>query len=158
MKEILLTQEKVALVDDEDFEYLSKFVWYAMKNGNTFYAVRNSKCTNGKRTTICMHCEIMGSIGIDHIDHDGINNQKLNLRVCTHSNNLMNRRKWGNTSSKFKGVNFDKRSGKWRVQIMANWKRTCIGYFTSEDDAARAFDAKAKELHGEFAYLNFTNE
>jgi len=156
MREINLTQEKVALVDDEDYQYLNSFKWYAMESRKTFYAVRRIR-VNGKQNTVWMHGEILNGKGIDHIDHDGLNNQKSNLRFCTPSQNLMNTRKRENTSSVYKGVYFYKQSNKWRAQIMINGKYARLGCFASEVDAARAYNTKAIELFCEFANLNIVD-
>lgn len=159
MKEIKLSQfgknkgKYVALVDDEDFEGLNSFKWYAMEGGKTFYAVRRIMF-NGKRRGILMHCEIMNGKGIDHIDHDGMNNQKSNLRFCTQRENMMNQRKQENTSSIYKGVCFFKRTGKWMAHITINGKNIHLGYFETEIEAAKAYNDKAIELFGEFANLN----
>ena len=156
MKEIQLTQGKMALVDDESFETLNQFKWYAKKSGKTFYAVRNLYVC-GRPKQIYMHCVIMNRKGIDHIDHDGCNNQKSNLRVCTRSENQMNRTKQENTSSIYKGVYFSKAHKKWKAEISINSKKIRLGNFDSEIDAAKAYNAKAVELFLEFANLNIIN-
>lgn len=156
MKEIKLTQGKVALVDDEDFKALNQFKWYAHKYRNTFYANRGVGL-NGKQITQSMHGVIMNGKGIDHHDHNGLNNQKSNLRLCTQSENCMNRSKMGNTSSIYKGVHFHKPNNKWLSSLRINGKHVHLGLFVSEIDAARAYNAKAVELFGEFVNLNNIN-
>lgn len=156
MKEIYLSQGQIALVDDEYFEYLNGFKWYALKARNTFYAARKI-WVSGKQKTILMHWEVMNGKGIDHIDGNGLNNQKSNLRFCTQSENCMNTRKYANKSSLYKGVSFFKRDSNWRAQIMINRKEIHLGYFTSEVNAAKAYNEKAIELFGEFANLNLVN-
>lgn len=153
MKEIQLTQGKVAQVDDENFESLNAHKWYAKKKGKTFYAGRDIQA-DGKQTTHRMHWEVLGGKWIDHRDHDGLNNQKTNLRFCTNSENCMNRRKFANTSCTYKGVYFNKTTGKWRAMIGINGKRINLGYYVDETEAAKAYNTKAIELFGEFAYLN----
>ena len=153
MKEIQLTKGQVVLVDDEDFEYLNQYKWYADKGSSTFYAKRDV-WVNRKRTRILMHCEILNGKGIDHIDHNGLNNQKNNLRFCTNSENSMNRRKQENCTSVYKGVYFSNPAKKWRADIMFNYKHIFLGHFVSEVEAAKAYNAKAKELFREFANLN----
>lgn len=143
----------VALVDDEDFEDLNQYKWHAAKFGNNFYAMRNIRI-DGKRTSIKMHREIMGRKNIDHIDHDGLNNQRSNLRVCTHQENHMNRRANINATSAYKGVSFKKQTGRWIAKIHINDKQINIGSFADEVDAARAYNKKAIELFCEFANLN----
>lgn len=153
MKEIQLSQGLVALVDDEDFEALNQFKWCANKMGNAFYAARNIR-VDGKRTRITMHCEVMNGKWIDHIDHNGLNNQKSNLRFCTRSENQMNKQKKENTSSIYKGVYFYKPNGRWQASIRINYKKIHLGYFDLEIDAAKAYNKKAIELFCEFANLN----
>lgn len=167
MKEIQLTQGKVALVDDEDYERVNQFKWYAQKHGNgTFRAVRNETLRSRKdaretglpiHKTILMHRFILNvpdSMDIDHVNHNTLDNQKDNLRICTHSQNTMNQLLQGGTSSKYKGVCWNKQRKKWIVYIKCEGKRTNLGYFTDELEATKAYNAKAGDLHGEFAYLN----
>lgn len=155
MKTIPLTQGLFALVDDEDFEYLNQWKWYAARQWNTYYAFRQDY-SSGKPKTIRMHREVMGEDprNIDHRDGDGLNNQKCNLRYCTHSQNHQNRKHHRNTSSIYKGVSLT--YNKWRAQIMNQGKVAYIGLFYTEEEAALAYDTKAKELFGEFARPNFS--
>lgn len=153
MKEIQLTQGKVALVDDDNFETLNQYKWFAVKLGNVFYARRNIS-VNGKRSGQFMHNIIMGRKGVDHIDRDGLNNKVSNLRFCTKSENGMNRCKQRNTTSIYKGVSFHKRNNNWKASIRLEGKDIYLGCFTNEVDAAKAYNAKAIELFGEFANLN----
>ena len=157
MEEIKLSQGKVALVDDEDYEYLNQWKWCAAKCGNTFYAVR-AVSADGGQTIMRMHWEVMKAKGIDHIDRDGLNNQRSNLRLCTNSENHMNTRKCPNKSSIYKGVSFLKNAGKWRASIMINGKTIDLGLFVYEVDAARAYNLKAIKLFGDFANLNILPE
>lgn len=156
MKEIKLTQGQIALVDDDDFEALNQYKWSAKKSGSKFYA-RRSIIVHGKQITQYMHCEVMKGKGIDHIDINGLNNQKSNLRICTQSENMMNVQKKENCTSVYKGVNFHKPNSKWRAAIKINGKQIHLGYFTSEADAARTYNKKAIELFCEFANLNNVN-
>ena len=154
MKEIKLTQGKVALVDDEDFEALSQYKWDAAKNYKTFYAQRNLPRIDGKQVKVSMHCTILGNKWVDHIDHNGLNNQKSNLRFCTNQQNQMNRRVQENKLSIYRGVSFHKKNRKWTAGIKINNKSINIGYYDSEIEAARAYNQKAIELFCEFANLN----
>ena len=108
MRLIPLTQGKFAQVDDEDFMSLNQYKWFAHKNGNNFYAIRNSPRIQGKQLKIRMHEIILGNskdkMVIDHIDHDGLNNQKKNLRFVTVSQNCKNKRASSNGNSKYLGV------------------------------------------------------
>lgn len=159
MKQIPLSQGLFALVDDEDFEYLNQFKWHARKSRDTFYASRNLKISKNNRKTIQMHRVILGTtdtkIQGDHIDGNGLNNQKSNLREATHEQNRRNTKSYKNGVSKYKGVSYRKDSKKWRSIINFNKKVIRLGYFSSEIEAAKAYDVKAKELFGEFAWLNF---
>lgn len=158
MKRINLTQNKVAIVDDQDYDWLSRRKWYAHKGTHGYYAVRNSKKCEGKKHLIRMHRAIMGlqygdKQEIDHINHNGLDNRRCNLRVCTHRQNGYNQTsKTG--SSKYKGVSWYKPYKKWESYIDTNGKRQKLGYFDNEIDAAKAYNDKAKELFGEFACLN----
>lgn len=157
MKQIALTQGKFALVDDEDYEYLNQFKWYAHKKKNTYYAKREL-WINKKNVVLPMHKAILNpEIGqvCDHIDGDGLNNQRSNLRLCIKAENCRNQRIRTGTSSKFKGVSFQPSRNKWTAYITIDYKRISLGRFLSEEDAAKAYDAKAKVLHGEFANVNF---
>ena len=154
MKEVLLTRGMIALVDDEDFEYINQWKWKAQKGRNTYYATRNVN-KKGKYKTISMHrlvLSIEDKREIDHKDRDGLNNQKLNLRVCSNHENQGNKVGWGR--SKYKGVSFINR-GYIQAQIRINNKSVYLGLFHNEEDAARAYDRKAIEVFGEFANLNF---
>ena len=157
MKEIQLTQGKVALVDDDMYEYLNQWKWQVNKNGNKFYAV-TSWLINGKYRTINMHRLITNNkntkMHTDHINGDGLDNRKINLRICTTSQNSMNRGLQINNTTGFKGVNYDKFSNKFRAQIRVNNIYKNLGYYIDPKDAARAYNAAAIKLHGEFANLN----
>jgi hypothetical protein len=155
MKTIPLTQGKVALVDDEDYEWLSRWKWYAILNGHTWYAARKD-CSGDRPRAVSMHRQIMGEPEgkVDHIDGDGLNNQRGNLRLATDPQNLWNSRK-RRGSSKFKGVYWTKRNKRWRAAITHLGVKKHLGYFDSEEAAARAYDRAAKEFFGPFARLNF---
>lgn len=158
MKKIKLTFGKVALVDDEDYDYLIQWKWRAHTASGGFVAIRGTR-TRGIYKTIYMHRIIMNTSEykeVDHIDHDGLNNQKNNLRNCTHQQNNFNRTKKG--SSVYHGVSVREYSDGivYCAQIQANYNKQWIGAFKKEEDAARAWDTMAMELFGEFANLNFT--
>jgi len=152
---IALTKGKFAIVAASDYEKLNQYKWTAMKAGTSWYARRHSK---GK--CFLMHREIMQppeGMVVDHIDGNGLNNHPRNLRVCTPAENQRNRRPVGG-SSQYKGVSYDKEHGKWEAGIHINGKRIHIGLFDSEIEAARAYDRKAQELFGQYAYLNFPDD
>lgn len=157
MKEIKLTRGMVALVDDEDFLALTVYKWCAFKDRKTFYAVRYEH-SQGKQTKVYMHRVIMSApIGmfVDHKDHDGLNNQKSNLRLCNHSQNGRNRQVSRNNTSGFKGVCWNKQAEKWMAYIKDNGISRTLGNFDSREEAAKAYDMAARKLFGEFAKLNF---
>ncbi len=157
MKLIPLTKGLFAKVDDEDYEYLMQFKWHSSKAKSGIYA-KTSICVNGKSCFVTMHKMINKTKEgylTDHIDHDTLNNQKLNLRSCTIEESNFNRRRIKKGNSSYKGVTFEKNESRWRARIQHKEKVYCIGSFKTEVDAAKAYDAKAKELYKEFAHLNF---
>jgi hypothetical protein len=159
MKKIPLKQGKYALVDDADYEWLKQYKWAAYKGVRTYYAGRNEKDGTGKFRFINMHRAIMKTpkgLETDHIDGDGLNNQRSNLRVCTAAQNQHNRSPHKNCSSRYKGVSWKKSGKKWVVRIHCNYQSKHVGVFADEVEAARAYDKAAKEAFGEFARLNFS--
>ena len=160
MRTIQLTQGKVALVDDSDYEWLNQWKWLAHKERGTYYALRSVRIKGRlNRKVIRMHRLIMNTpdnMLTDHRNHDGLNNQRYNLRVATPGQNQHNRLSWG--KSKFLGVGIVKtgiNKGQITAQIHANGKKIHLGNFPTEEAAARVYDVNAKELFGEFANLNF---
>jgi hypothetical protein len=159
MKEIKLTQGKIALVDDEDFEELNKHRWYIIKS-KYCYATRMKSKSKG---VILMHRAIMNTpkeLFVDHIDHDTLNNQKYNLRNCTRSENMMNQEIQTKRISQYKGVfktnryYKDKIYSSWIAKIKIEQKTLYLGAHKTEIEAAIAYNKKATELFGEFALLN----
>lgn len=161
MKEILLTKGMIALVDDDVFEELSKTSWYAHTSpgsrSGVFYAARGTM-KNYKNKLYLMHRQILGitdsSISVDHIDGDGLNNQKSNLRKCSHSQNMCNRIKRNNASSKYKGVSWNKERNSWDVRCVYNGKRLNATRCKDEIEAALIYNVIASFAHREFAKLN----
>jgi len=149
---IPLTQGKYAVVDAADYERAAPFSWHASNSGARTYAYSNM---NGK--TVSLHRFLMNApkgLVVDHIDHDGLNDRRSNLRVCTQRQNLYNSRPKGK-SSRFKGVCWDKARKRWVVYIRHGGRTRFVGHFTDEIEAAKAYDRAAAELFGEYAYLNF---
>lgn len=147
MRELKLENSNTpALINDEDFDRVSKFKWYE--------GTRQIHRTEDK-LNFSLACEVMFqyTLMFDHKDTDWRNNQKSNLRACTNQQNSFNKNKIKYTSSQYKGVIRTK--GKWRARIEINDKKQHLGYFLDEADAARAYDKRALELFGEFARINF---
>jgi hypothetical protein len=140
MKEIPLTQGKVALVDDEDYSELSKYKWYAHKNCNTWYAERRSSKINGKQGLIKMHVAVAGTpkgMETDHVNGNGLDNRRENLHAVTHRENLQNLH--NPRTSKYPGVSWKKQHRKWRAQIQVNGKNHHLGYYDKEEAAYRRY-------------------
>jgi hypothetical protein len=160
-RRIPLTQGKFAIVDPGDYERLAQYKWFAVRYERGFYAVRAVKAKDGRgrQKNVRMHREILGVPEgkiIDHINHNGLDNRRANLRVATRRQNAWNKRKQRTRcSSKYKGVTWLKREGKWQARIVCKGRSMFIGYFADEKAAARAYDAKAGELFGEYAAMNF---
>ncbi len=151
-RKIPLTQNKFALVDPEDYAELARHKWCAAKQGNSWYAVRSD---HGRQ--LRMHRVILNAAPgevVDHFDHEGRNNTKRNLRPCTNAQNACNQRPQQGRSSKFRGVCWNKRERKWYSRIQYQGRQRSLGLYTNERDAARARDAAAQALHGQFAFLN----
>jgi hypothetical protein len=150
MKEILLKRGLVALVDDEDYEYLNQWKWSVVKtyNGNA-YAFRRVKIADYRYKAIMMHNVILNTpVGLlcDHKDRNGLNNQRNNLRLCNRSQNMANRCKWG--SQKYKGVVL--RKGLFEVRVA----KQLVGVYADEKSAALKYNEEALKKFGEFAVLN----
>lgn len=159
MRKIKLTQGKYAMVDDEDFEWLNQWKWHFNSEKLTGYAVR---WHGGRKTKkqIFMHRIIIGckdGFFVDHINHNGIDNRKKNLRICTGSQNQMNKRKCSHRimTSKYKGVH--KYRNKWCSKVSKNKEIVWTGYFETEHEAFIAYKKMAIKYHGEFAcFKNLT--
>ena len=163
-RRIPLSRGKYALVDPDDYGWLSEYNWHMVGDKGAFYAARNTGQRQGeKRIVVKMHREILAvpdGMFVDHINHNGLDNRKANLRPATQAQNARNRRKLhrSNFHSKYKGLTWYRREKRWAVRIMVDRNARFIGYFDNELDAARAYDQAAKEYHGQFASLNFPDE
>ena len=157
MKQIPLTKNKIALVDDEDFEYLMRWKWCISGR----YAIRGVYIgkLDGKNKFkhILMHRVINKTpddLYTDHINGDGLDNRKRNLRTCTIGQNNINKLTKTIYTSKYRGVSWDKRKKKWRACLQLNRKHIFLGYFKCQIKAAKAYNNAAIEFHGEFCRLN----
>lgn len=160
MKQIALTQGQFALVDDEDYERLSRHKWYAWWNKYTrsYYAFRQSPRSDGKQQLIRMHREILGlergdKRRGDHRDGDTLNNQRANLRTANLYQNARNARKKRNNTSGYKGVWRNKQCGKWQAAIRVASKRIHLGLYDTPEAAHHAYCKAAVEHYGEFARM-----
>lgn len=144
---IQLSQNKTSLIDDHDAEAVNKFKWHFFSG----YAVRSLyKHPSGKNKEF-LHNFLMGpgeGLEVDHIDGNPLNNQRENLRVCTHAQNNRNRKRAKNNTSGYKGVSFHKNTGRWQAALS-------LGLYSSKEEAALAFDKAAIAFFGEYASLNF---
>jgi hypothetical protein len=152
MKQIELTQGKVALVDDEDYEWLSQWKW-SYSHG---YALRNRPGRGQKHAHIYMHREILkppDNMESDHINGNRLDNQKENLRICNSTQNKGNACIRSDNTSGHKGVFWNKYRQKWQAQIEKKGKNNNLGLFINMEDAIKAYEKAAAEYFGEFARI-----
>lgn len=146
-----------AVIDDADFELVSQHRWFPQVKSHGTYAVANVRKADGRRTQIYMHTLVTGWSYVDHMDHDGLNNQRANLRVSNDWLNQANRRAQSGGTSQYKGVNFNRAAGRWYVRIKFGERQTWVGSFLDEVEAARAYDRAAREAFGEHACVSFAD-
>jgi len=154
MKEILLTQGKAALVDDEDYEYLSQFKWCARKERDDLFYARRAVKGN---VYYSMHRLILNApkgMEVDHINGNGLDNQRSNLRLCTKSQNQHNSHIRQDNKSGFKGVHWVNKCKRWRAKITIHGTQIHLGHFRIPEQAALAYNKAAIKFHGEFARIN----
>lgn len=155
--EIPLSGGGVALVDEFDAaRVIAAGPWHARPHGRTTYAQRHVTRADGARTTQQMHTLIMGVVGVDHRNHDGLDNRRSNLRPASQSQNTANQRQRRDNTSGYRGVSRKRR--RWIAQIRVNGVQQHIGTYDTPVAAARAYDAAASAAFGEFAYQNFPQE
>lgn len=149
-----LTKGYEAIIDADDVPLVEGYTWKAFVDKRRVYATTEIGGRKNK-TGIRMHRLIMGApkgVDVDHIDHNGINNRRANMRLCTRSENLQNQRKRLDNTSGFKGVNYYKRTGRWRAYIMRDSKEQHLGYFDTPEEAHSAYCKASKEIHGEYGF------
>lgn len=151
MQRIALSQGRFALVDDEDYEWLNQWKWCAARSSKTdHYYAQRSVYQNGKQTLIKMHRFIMNppaNLFIDHIDGDGLNNQRSNLRIVNMRQNMQNQRiKIRQRSSRYVGVYYEKHKKRWRAQIEIDHQNVHLGSYATEEEAYAAYLKKLEEL------------
>lgn len=153
--EIPISRGLVTLVDDADVAtVVGMGKWYAERHRTTFYARKSLPRNGGPQRQISLHNFLTGWELVDHVNGDGLDNRRSNLRQATPAQNACNRGLSSNNTSGFKGV-YRSRGGRWLAQIQFKKKLTFLGSHETREEAARAYDAAARELHGEFARLNF---
>ena len=151
MKVILTRKGEEILVDDEDYEVLSQYVWHIERTG---YAKRGFKI-KGRCKSMLMHRQILGleigvKVDVDHINGNRRDNRRCNIRICTRAQNMCNREKLSNNTSGYKGVSL-KDGSRWCAQIKINGRKKHIGCFDTPEQAHAAYCRAALEAHGEFA-------
>lgn len=154
---IPLTQNQTAIIDLQDYDRISRFRWYVSFNGKRRYAERR-EYSEGLSRRISMHRELLNApkgMDVDHINWDGLDNRRSNLRLATRSQNMANQPRQTRGSSQFKGVYFDRCYGKWKAMICVHRKKIHLGRFDVEELAAKAYDRAAITFFGEFSYVNF---
>jgi len=155
MREIKLTQNKIALVDDEDFEFINQYKWHYSKSSKNY---GRAKASQGKRNTlITMHKLLMNppkGMEVDHINGDPLDNRRANLRIVTHGQNQKNMKISADNKSGYKGVSWHKKANKWQAHIRLKCASKYLGLFTDIKEAAKAYNSAALEHFGEFARLN----
>lgn len=159
MKRIALSQGAYAIVDDCDYAFLSQWKWTLWKTAGRTYAYRQTSRTTGRKT-VYMHAVVAACKGlptqrVDHVDNDGLNNRRRNLRQATQSQNGMNRGRPRHNTTGYKGVSPTTNSDRFRARITINRRERQIGVFDTALEAAHAYDEEALSLYGSFARLNF---
>ena len=143
------------IIDDEDYDKIKDYTWFVRKNRKTFYcrtSIRNGKNIKQYSLSRFIMSAKKGQM-VDHINCNGLDNRKCNLRFCTYSENNRNRRKPKNNKSGFKGVNWDKHSKKWRAHINVHKKFYNLGYFLTPEEGHRAYCEAVKKYHGEYGRI-----
>ena len=160
MVKIKMTKGYEALIDDEDFELINKYSWYAEVKKNHVYAKAHNIGNGHIKHLVWMHRLILGLDDnkgkyVDHINRDSLDNRRCNLRITDHAGNQMNTIKRKNCSSIYKGVAWHPAVNKWFAYITIMKKRIYLGWFINETEAARTYDMAAREHFKDYACVNF---
>jgi len=146
-----------AIIDVADISIVLDWNWHVRKDKNTLYAARNKLTdVNGKRGSTLMHRAIMKArvgLEVDHINGNGLDNRRINLRTCTKSQNQCNRKVSALSITGLKGVSLYKRDATWHARISHNGKRLCLGYYKTPEEAHAAYCEASARLHGEFGRI-----
>lgn len=151
----LSTPDAFTIIDRADYELVACRPWYRLRNANNAYALTGSRHTGTRAALHRFLLDAPEGLEVDHIDGDGLNNSRSNLRLATRTQNSANRGKNRNNRSGFKGVTFYKRTGKWMAQIGVDGKNVHLGYYGTPEEAAEAYDKAALAAWGPYARLNF---
>lgn len=163
MKAILLSSKRgkkyrgVVIVDDEDYEWACQWAWCWGLRGtkhNREYAIRS----DALRGLVYMHRDILNApyyLWVDHANGNGLDNRRTNLRICTPAQNIAGKNVYQKATSMYRGVHYDKKGECYQAQVACRGKRITVGCYDNEEEAARAYDARAREEYGQFARLNF---
>lgn len=154
-KLIKLTRGYSAVIDEADHAEVAQYRWHARVDNHVVYAARNAKKAGGGYSTLRLHTFLTGWSRVDHIDGNGLNNCRSNLRAATALENNQNASKRAAAYSQYKGVSWCKRERRWFAQIQHRRQHRHLGYHATEVEAALAYDAAARELFGAFARPNF---
>lgn len=162
MRQVPLTKGKFAVVDDADYELVSRYKWTANQAGRRWYARTYAPGIDGRQRYTFMHRLIlgfpMGAVS-DHINGNSLDNRRSNLRVCSYAENSRAfRQPKAHKTSAFRGVSWEEKRQRWYVQIKVNYQKIHVGRFDDEREAALAYDAAARKHFKIFAQPNFTNE
>lgn len=155
MTEVPLSNGLVAVIDDEDAAAVLAYRWHAQPRRHTTYAYRCFVNAEKKWSTQALHKFLTGYAVTDHVNGDGLDNRRANLRAATTPENGRNRRRGDNNTSGYKGVSLQRSSGRWVAHLQSEVRRLHLGRFSTPEEAARAYDEAARELYGDYAALNF---
>jgi len=154
MSRIPLSRGMSALVDDADADFVGRFRWHVQKGPNGLWYARRTIVSGARKVSQLMHAALLEAAIVDHINGDGLDNRRENLRPATRSQNMANRRKLHGLSQ-FKGVSWCERDAGWRARITVGGRQIFLGRFADQESAARCYDAAARAHFGDFAALNF---